>query len=122
MDIARLVAALGLLAALADPALAHHVMDGRTPTTFMEGLLSGLGHPIIGYDHLAAIIAVGCLAAAQPYGALCAITFVLAMLAGVAIHVIAFTIPGLELVVAFTVIGLGALLAWPRTFGGGLII
>ncbi len=38
---------------------AHHVMGGRMPATFAEGLLSGLGHPVIGIDHLAFIVAVG---------------------------------------------------------------
>src|SRR5262249_57584778 len=41
------------------PAFAHHMMGGRTPSTFMEGLLSGLGHPVIGLDHLAFLLAVG---------------------------------------------------------------
>jgi urease accessory protein len=35
----------GLVAAT--PALAHHAMDGQTPSTFVQGLLSGLGHPVI---------------------------------------------------------------------------
>ena len=29
-------------------------MGGKTPSTFAEGLLSGLGHPVIGPDHLQA--------------------------------------------------------------------
>ena len=41
------------------PASAHHAMGGKTPTTFAEGMLSGLGHPVIGADHLAFLIAVG---------------------------------------------------------------
>lgn len=41
------------------PASAHHVMDGQLPSTFAQGLLSGLGHPVIGPDHLAFLIAVG---------------------------------------------------------------
>ena len=40
-------------------AQAHHVMDGMLPSTFVEGLLSGLGHPIIGPDHFAFVVAVG---------------------------------------------------------------
>ena len=40
-------------------AFAHHVMDGATPATFVEGLLSGLGHPVIGPDHLAFLLAIG---------------------------------------------------------------
>ena len=57
--------ALGLLvlALGATDASAHHVMGGRMPSTFAEGILSGIGHPKIGLDHFAAVVAVGCLAA-----------------------------------------------------------
>ena len=41
------------------PAVAHHPMGGATPITLLEGLLSGFGHPIIGFDHLLFIFAVG---------------------------------------------------------------
>jgi urease accessory protein len=44
------------VALLAEPAFAHHLMGGRTPSTFADGLLSGLGHPIIGLDHFAAVV------------------------------------------------------------------
>ena len=46
------VAAPGLFLIVND-ASAHHVMGGKTPATFAEGVLSGLGHPIIGPDHRA---------------------------------------------------------------------
>ena len=59
-------------------------MGGRMPASFADGLLSGLGHPIIGLDHFAAVVAVGCLAAAQRAAPALAIGFVLAMIAGVA--------------------------------------
>ena len=36
-----------------------HIMDGKTPSTFAEGLLSGVGHPIIGADYLAFLLALG---------------------------------------------------------------
>src|ERR1700738_1279056 len=41
------------------PAPAHHVMGGKTPSDLIEGLLSGLGHPVIGPEHLAFLLAVG---------------------------------------------------------------
>ncbi|MET0472193.1 MAG: HupE/UreJ family protein, partial [Xanthobacteraceae bacterium] len=44
---------------MTESASAHHVMGGRTPTTFVEGFLSGLGHPVIGPDHLAFLLAIG---------------------------------------------------------------
>src|SRR5262245_66464475 len=43
----------------AAPASADHVMGGRTPSTFLEGLLSGLAHPVIGPEHLGFLIVGG---------------------------------------------------------------
>lgn len=94
----------------AGPALAHHVMDGSLPATFTDGLLSGLGHPVIGLDHFAAVVAVGCLAAAHPRGAGLVIGFVLAMMAGVAAHLQGATVPGAEMVVTGSVVVLGVIL------------
>ena len=91
----------------AEPALAHHVMGGRMPATFGEGFLSGLGHPVIGLDHFAAVVAVGCLAAAHRAGAVLALGFVAAMMLGVAAHLGGATVPGAEFLVVLTVVGLG---------------
>ena len=93
-----------------EPALAHHLMGGRMPATFTDGLLSGLGHPIIGLDHFAAVVAVGCLAAAHRAAPALALAFVLAMVGGVALHVHGATMPGAEILVALSVIALGALM------------
>ena len=95
---------------LAEPAFAHHVMGGRMPANFGEGFLSGLGHPIIGFDHFAAVVAVGCLAAAHRAAPALAIAFVLAMIAGVAVHLQGATVPAAEILVALSVIVLGAIL------------
>src|SRR6187401_3797779 len=104
--------ALTLVAALiaARPALAHHVMGGRMPATFGEGFLSGLGHPVIGLDHLAAVVAVGCLAAAHRSASALAVAFVLAMMGGVALHLHGTAVPAAESLVALTVLALGALM------------
>ena len=85
-------------------------MGGHTPSTFLEGMLSGLGHPVIGLDHFAAVVAVGCLAAAHRAGPALAVGFVLAMMAGVAVHLHGATVPAAELLVALSVIVLGAIL------------
>ncbi len=92
-------------------ALAHHPMGGATPATFMQGLLSGLGHPVIGLDHLAFVIAVGLIAARFARGRLLPMAFLAAMLAGVAVHLAAFDLPVVELAVAASVLVLGAVLA-----------
>jgi urease accessory protein len=89
-------------------ALAHHVMDRKLPASMAEGLLSGLGHPVIGIDHLAAVVAVGILAAAHQLGPALAVGYMLAQVAGTAIHVRGATVPGAELLVALSVLALGA--------------
>jgi urease accessory protein len=106
----RLLAGFTIAALTSAPALAHHLMGGRTPATFGEGILSGLGHPIIGFDHFAAVVAVGCLAAAHRHAAGLAVGFVLAMMGGVALHVHGATVAGAEILVAASVVALGALM------------
>ncbi len=108
--VSRLFLAIAAFASLAEPAFAHHLMGGRMPATFGEGILSGLGHPVIGLDHFAAVVAVGCLAAAHRQGAALAVAFVVAMMCGVAVHLQAVTVPADEILVAVSVILLGTIL------------
>ena len=96
------------------PALAHHMMGGRTPSTFMEGLLSGLGHPVIGLDHLAFLVAIGVAVGVFGLNLLLPIAFIVAMALGVLLHVNGAGLPGAELVVAASVLLAGGLLAWGR--------
>lgn len=103
----------------AGPASAHHVMGGRMATTFGEGLLSGLAHPIIGLDHFAAVVAVGCLAAAPVAGVRLAIGYIVAMICGVAIHLQGAALPGAEILVALSVIALGVALLRQRQMAPG---
>jgi urease accessory protein len=98
------------LAALSPPAFGHHLMGGKMPSTFTEGILSGLGHPVIGIDHFAAVVAIGCLAAAHRAGAALAVAFVAAMMCGVAVHLQAVTVPAAEIMVALSVFALGTIL------------
>ena len=50
---------LSAIAASATPALAHHPLGGLPMETFTQGVLSGIGHPLLGFDHLFFVIAVG---------------------------------------------------------------
>lgn len=104
---------------LAEPALAHHVMGGRMPATFADGLLSGLGHPVIGLDHFAAVVAVGALAAAHRAGASLAIGFVMAMMAGVALYLAGTGLPGAEMWLALSVVALGTVMLTRRPIQAG---
>ena len=102
------------LSLAAFPAFAHHMMGGRTPSTFMEGLLSGLGHPVIGLDHLAFLVAIGVAVGVFGLNLLLPVAFIVAMALGVLLHVNGAGLPGAELVVAASVLVAGGLLAWGR--------
>src|SRR5215218_6836998 len=88
---------LAVLAMAAEPAFAHHVMGGSTPSTFGQGLLSGLGHPIIGIDHLAFLVAVGVVVGLARLNLVLPLVFVGASAVGVLLHVKGVTIPAVEL-------------------------
>ena len=98
-----------MLAAL--PALAHHPSGGNMPTNAIQGFLSGVGHPVIGLDHLAFVITAGLLAAVMGRGLMIPIGFVLASMVGTGIHLMAIDLPAAELVISGSVLLFGALLA-----------
>lgn len=97
--------------AAGQPAAAHHVMEGKTPTTFIAGLLSGLGHPIIGIDHLAFLAAVGIAVGVARLSLAMPFAFVGASVLGVVLHVQGFPIPAAEAIVGASVLLAGALIA-----------
>jgi len=85
--------------------------------TFLQGLLSGLGHPIIGPDHLAFVLAVGLIAAFFTRGYALALVFVGATLVGCLVHLAALDLPAVGPLVSASVIAAGALLALRRSIG-----
>ncbi len=89
-------------------ALAHHPLGGMTPTSFTEGFLSGLGHPVIGFDHLAFVIAVGLIAAFHRNLVLMPAAFVTGTVGGAFLTLAAVTLPLAELVITGSVIAGGA--------------
>lgn len=93
--------------AAASPALAHHPMGGMTPATFTQGLLSGLGHPVIGLDHLAALVGVGLVASRFARGLTLPAFWVVAMAAGVGLHLMSADLPYAEALVALSVVAIG---------------
>ena len=107
-------AALGLVLSAA-PALAH---GGSTA----DGVAGGAAHPLGGVDHLLAMVAVGALAAAAattgrrrawsiPVG------FVAGMVAGAALGLLGVAVPGIELLIAGSVLVLGLLVGVGRRGG-----
>lgn len=97
------------------PAHAHHAMGGQLPSTFIQGLLSGLAHPVIGVDHLAFLLVVGLLALTLKGTAryLIPAAFIASTVAGTGIHLASLSMPLAEFTVAFSVL-LGSFLVVVR--------
>lgn len=89
-------------------ALAHHPLGGMTPTSFTEGFLSGIGHPVIGFDHLAFVIAVGLIAAFHRNFILMPAAFVAGTVGGAMLTLAAVTLPLAEVVITGSVVAGGA--------------
>ncbi|MEG3438670.1 HupE/UreJ family protein [Pannus brasiliensis CCIBt3594] len=111
------IAAL-LSLAIAPNALAHHALGGRTPNNFLEGFISGLAHPIIGFDHFAFVVASGLLAVGLEQGLSIPIAFVVATLIGTGIHLQSINLIFPEAIVAVSVIVFGILLTLKSRFSG----
>jgi urease accessory protein len=121
------VAMAAALAALPGLASAHHFMEGALPETFAQGFLSGLGHPVIGLDHAAFIVAAGFFLALVEGGMWGVLALIAGSLCGAALHLMGFGLPGGEIGVALSVILIGGLVMARRRVGlswlaGGLAL
>ena len=113
----RLLSRTALVAVLflfTTSAFAHHVMGGQTPSTLVEGLLSGIGHPVIGPDHLAFLLAIGIAVGIGGLNLALPALFVIASAIGVMLHVNGIDVPGAEIIVACSVLLAGFLIARGR--------
>lgn len=92
---------------LAATAFAHHPTGGMLPASFMHGLLSGIGHPILGIDHLAFVVGIGVLAAIAGRGLVLPAVFVLAMTVGLGLHLASVNISYSEVWLGLSVVLIG---------------
>lgn len=102
------------------PVWAHHAMDGAIPTTPLQGVLSGLAHPVLGIDHLVFVLSIGLIAGfANLRWPWLPILFVLSTLLGTATRISGINFLFAEAWVAASVLAAGALLlrngTTPRT-------
>ena len=99
---------LGFLLVLFWPDISSaHILEGD------GGFLSGLTHPVLGFDHFLAMLSVGILSAQMGGRAIWTVpaTFVSVMALGAFIGVQAIGIPGVEYGIALSVLILGFALA-----------
>lgn len=117
---ARLLSLLPLL--WAGPALAHHPLAGLPMQTGAQGLLSGLAHPVLGFDHLFFVLAVGVAATLAGRRLIGPLAYVAAMLAGCALALSGIALPLVEAAIAASLLVLGALILSGRALGPGLVL
>lgn len=107
----KLVPALALASAAAvtaDPALAHHPLGGMPMETFAHGVLSGIGHPLLGFDHLFFVLMVGVAALYTGHRFTAPAGYIVAMLAGCLMMSMGVAMPAKEIVIGLSLLALGA--------------
>lgn len=111
--------------ALACPVWAHHPMGGAVPSTAWQGLLSGLGHPVIEFDHLLFLLGaatVTALARATPgRAAALLLAYAVAGAVGTALRVPGVVVPLAEPAVAASLL-LVAVWLWTRRLPGATVV
>lgn len=93
----------------AGPVLAHHPLNGMPMETFTHGVLSGLGHPVLGFDHLFFIIAAGVLAAYSGYARTAPLVLITGVLAGVVLNLSGVSLPAVEILIAVSLVIVGVI-------------
>ncbi|WP_425617030.1 HupE/UreJ family protein [Anatilimnocola sp. NA78] len=115
MNLRTACAVLGMTAVFCSTAAAH---PGHLHSPSASGFESGFFHPFLGLDHLLAMFAVGLLATQIGGRAIWALpaAFLGMMVAGGALGMTGFALPGIEIGIALTVVGLGIALAYGKKY------
>jgi urease accessory protein len=107
----------GAAALAASPALAHHPLNGMPMETLAHGLMSGVGHPVLGFDHLFFVALMGVAAVFTGHKLLAPAAYIGAMLAGCALIYAGVALPAVEGVIVASLIVLGGIVLSGRGLG-----
>ncbi|MDH3633860.1 MAG: HupE/UreJ family protein [Gammaproteobacteria bacterium] len=107
----------GSLLLLATQALAHHPLAGMPMESFTDGFLSGVGHPLLGFDHLFFVMLVGIAAILTGRRLLAPLAYILTMLVGCVVTALWAPVPATELMIALSLLVLGSMLLSGHRFG-----
>ena len=105
-----------IIALLASPAAAHHPLAGAPMETFSQGLLSGIGHPVLGFDHLAFVVLVGIAAALSASARVAPLGYVAGMVFGCLALMSGLELPLVEVVIALSLLTVGAYILLGQKF------
>ncbi len=97
----------GLISAVPTPALAHHPLGGMPMETFAHGILSGIGHPVLGFDHLFFVALLGVASLYTGRALLSPFAYIAAMLAGCLMMSLGVGLPAKEVVIGLSLLALG---------------
>ena len=86
---------------------AHHPLAGQKMETFYHGLISGIGHPILGFDHLFFIIGVGILSLLAKKVFLGPMSFIIGMMVGLFIIISGYNLFLVEFIIAISLLLIG---------------
>jgi len=111
--------AAGALLSMSTPALAHHPLGGLPMETFAHGVLSGIGHPILGFDHLFFIALVGIAALYTGRRFAAPGMYIAAMLVGTLAISLGLALPATEIIVGLSLLVLGGVVLSGRALGIG---
>lgn len=115
-----LATAAALLAAT--PALAHHPLGGLPMETFSHGLMSGVGHPVLGFDHMFFVVAMGVAALFTAQRFITPLAYIAAMLVGCGLMYTGFAMPMAETVIAISLLAMGGVVLSGRALGAGAAV
>ena len=99
---------------MAAPAFAHHPLGGMPMETFGQGVLSGIGHPVLGFDHLFFVALVGMAALFTGRTLMAPLAYVAAMLIGCVAAMSGAGLPLAEMAIVGSLLVLGYLVASGR--------
>ena len=99
------------------PAFAHHPLAGVEMTTFLHGLLSGIGHPLLGFDHLFFVLLVGIAAVYTGRALTAPLAYVGATLIGCVLMTFGLALPAIEPAIALSLLILGYVVLSGRALG-----
>lgn len=95
---------ISLLSYLSGLSLQH------TISNVWDGFLWGIADPVLHFNTLMNLLAIGLLCAGFVHGATFTNTFVLASVLGLITHLLQFHLPSAEIAIALSILGLGAML------------
>ena len=112
----------GLVSVLPTVAFAHHPLGGMPMETFAQGILSGIGHPILGFDHLFFVALVGVAALYTGRARLAPFAYISAMIVGCLMMSYNVGLPIKEVVIGLSLLTLGYMVLSGRALSLGLAV